>query len=119
VRLAYSELGDVGRGGGRRPGGVAAARAHRRRVDREPRRLADEGRRSACARSAAVRSRAPRDLHRPMAPGAADPRRSGGPRDARRIGQQRAADGAPAALTRGAHRVCAARRVRGAFCGRR
>ena len=112
LRLAYSELGDARRGRGRRAGGVAAAGAHGRGGDREPRRLADDGRRPARARSPAVRSRAPRDLRRSVAPGAARVGRPGGPRHARRVGQLRAADRARAALARGAHGVRAARRVR-------
>ena len=107
------------RGGGRRAGGVAAAGARGRGGDREPRRLADDGRRPARARSPAVRSRAPRDLRRSVAPGAARVRRPGGPRHARRVGQLRAADRARAALARGAHGVRAARRVRRAVRRRR
>src|SRR5215218_6197262 len=46
-----------GRGGGCRAGGVAATGARGRGGDREPRRLPDEGRRAACARSPAARAR--------------------------------------------------------------
>ena len=119
LRLAYSELGDVGEAEDVVQEAWLRLERADARGDREPRRLADDGRRPAGARSPAVRSRAPRDLRRSVAPGAARVRRPGGPRHARRVGQLRAADRARAALARGAHGVRAARRVRRAVRRRR
>ena len=72
LRLAYSELGDVGEA----EDAVQEAwlRLERSDVecDREPRRLVDEGRGAPRARSPPVRSRAPRNLCGSVAPGAVD-----------------------------------------------
>ena len=71
LRLAYSELGDVGEA----EDVVQEAWLRLQRADAEAIEnldgLADDGRRPARARSPAVRSRAPRDLRRSVAPGAA------------------------------------------------
>ena len=113
LRLAYSELGDLGEA--EDVVQETWLRLERADVegDREPRRLADDGRRPARARPPALRPRTARDVCRPVAAGAAHlRRRSGRPRHARRVRQLCAADRARAALARRAHGVRAARRLR-------
>ena len=59
--VAYRMLGSARRGRRRRPGGVVAAQPHRRRRDREPRRLADHGGRPGVPQRAALAPLEPRE----------------------------------------------------------
>ena len=113
LRLAYSQLGDLGEA----EDVVQEAWLRLERAgagdDPRPRRVADDDRRPARARRPALRPRAPRVLRRALASRAGGGEsRSGRSRHARRDRQLRAADRARAAHARRADRVRAARRLR-------
>ena len=112
LRLAYSELGDLGEA----EDVVQEAWLRLERVDAQAIENLDGWLTTVVARLALDRLRSARARREtyvgPWLPEPLGVRRPGGPRHARRVGQLRAADRARAALARGAHGVRAARRVR-------